>query len=111
MSLSRFNHWLPQSQAHPEVVQGTTEFHHEIADAFFPQKGLISPQRSCSWGVRWYVAYPLSTRHGEALLLERGVEGAHSPMNRWVIKDSSQLEEALHWRKRPVWTSGRMDET
>jgi hypothetical protein len=26
LSLSRLNHWLPRSQAHPEVVQGTTEF-------------------------------------------------------------------------------------
>jgi len=24
-------------QAHPEVVQGTAEFHHQIADTFFPQ--------------------------------------------------------------------------
>jgi hypothetical protein len=37
MSLSRLNHWLPRSQAHPEVVEGTAEFHHEIPDAFFPQ--------------------------------------------------------------------------
>ena len=37
MSLSRLNHWLPRIQAHPDVVQGTTEFHHEIADARLPQ--------------------------------------------------------------------------
>ena len=37
LSLSRLNHGLPRSQAHPEVVQGTTEFHHEIADAVLPQ--------------------------------------------------------------------------
>ena len=36
MSLSRLNHWLPRMQAHPEVVQGTTEFHHQIADARLP---------------------------------------------------------------------------
>jgi transposase len=36
MSLSRLNHWLPRSQAHSEVVQGTAEFHHQITDAFFP---------------------------------------------------------------------------
>ena len=41
LSLSRFNHWLPRSQAHPEVVQGTTEFHHQIADTFFPQADTI----------------------------------------------------------------------
>ena len=37
VSLSRLNHWLPWAQAHPEVVQGTTEFHHQITDARLPQ--------------------------------------------------------------------------
>ena len=37
LSLSRLNHWLPRIQAHPEVVQGTTDLHHEIADALLPQ--------------------------------------------------------------------------
>src|SRR2546422_6418641 len=37
LSLSRLNHWLPRHEAHPEVMQGTTEFHHQIADARLPQ--------------------------------------------------------------------------
>ena len=37
LSLSRLNHLLPGRKAHPEVVQGTTEFHHQIADALLPQ--------------------------------------------------------------------------
>src|SRR6266487_3501116 len=37
LSLSRLNHRLPGGEAHPEVVQGTTEFHHEIADTLLPQ--------------------------------------------------------------------------
>jgi hypothetical protein len=37
LSLSRLNHWLPRGQAHPEVVQGTAQFHHEIADTLLPQ--------------------------------------------------------------------------
>src|SRR5262249_40563915 len=41
LSLSRLNHWLPRAQAHPEVVQGTTEFHDQIADAFFPQADAV----------------------------------------------------------------------
>jgi putative transposase len=57
------------------------------------------------------VAYPLSTRHGEELRLERGVPVDHATLNRWVIKDSPQLEGAFHRRKRPVWVSWRMDET
>src|SRR5712692_1482910 len=41
LSLSRLNHWLPRGQTHPEVVQGTAEFHHQIADAFFPQADAV----------------------------------------------------------------------
>jgi hypothetical protein len=37
MSLSRLNHWLPGRETHPEVVEGTTDFHHDIADALFPE--------------------------------------------------------------------------
>src|SRR5215470_4905044 len=41
LSLSRLNHWLPRGQAHPEVMQGTAEFHDQIADAFFPQTDAV----------------------------------------------------------------------
>ena len=61
--------------------------------------------------VRWYLAYPLSYRHVEELMQERGVWVDHSTVNRWVLKYSPQLEEAFHRRKRPVWMSWRMDET
>src|SRR5215831_13785457 len=74
-------------------------------------KGAHFPQEIILMGVRWYVAYPLSTRHVEELMEERGVHVDHSTMNRWVIKYSSQLEEAFHRRKRPLWVSWRMDET
>src|SRR5713101_3689654 len=37
LSLSRLNHWLPRAQAHPKVMQGTADFHHQIAAAFLPQ--------------------------------------------------------------------------
>ena len=62
-------------------------------------------------GIRWYVAYPLSTCHVEELMLAHGVHVDHSTINRWVVKYSRQLEEAFHRRKRPVWSSWRMDET
>jgi putative transposase len=74
-------------------------------------KGAHFPQDIILMGVRWYVAYPLSTRHVEELMRERGVQVDHSTINRWVIKYSPQLEEAFHRRKRPVWISWRMDET
>jgi hypothetical protein len=38
------------------------------------------------WGVRWYVAYPISYRQLEEMMEERGVEVDHSTLNRWVIK-------------------------
>jgi len=74
-------------------------------------KGAHFPPEVMLMGVRWYVAYPLSTRQVEELLEERGVHVDHSTINRWVIKDSPQLEEAFHRRKRPVWVSWRLDET
>jgi putative transposase len=74
-------------------------------------KGAHFPPEVILTGIRWYLAYPLSTRHVEELLEERGINVDHSTINRWVIKYSPQLEEVFHCRKRPVWTSWRMDET
>lgn len=74
-------------------------------------KGAHFPPEVILQGVRWYLAYPLSTRHVEELMEERGVNVDHSTINRWVIKYSPQLEEEFHRRKRPVWVSWRMDET
>jgi putative transposase len=74
-------------------------------------KGAHFPPEVILMGVRWYVAYPLSTRHVEELMEERGVEVDHSTINRWVIKYSPQLEEVFHRRKRPVGRRWRMDET
>src|SRR6266849_7103148 len=74
-------------------------------------KGAHFPLDIILMGVRWYVAYPLSYRHVEELLEERGVPIDHATIQRWVVKYSPQLEEAFHRRKRPVWVSWRMDET
>jgi putative transposase len=74
-------------------------------------KGAHFPQEIILTGVRWYVAYPLSTRHVEELMLERGVHVDHATINRWVIKYSPPLAAAFHRRQRPVWVSWRMDET
>ena len=59
-------------------------------------KGAHFPQEVILPCVRWYVAYPLSTRHIEELMLERGVHVDHSTVNRWVIKYSPPLAEAFH---------------
>jgi putative transposase len=76
----------------------------DFTGAHFPPEVILM-------GSRWYVAYPLSTRHVEELMAERGVEVDHSTINRWVIKYRPQLEEAVHRRKCAVWVSWRMDET
>jgi putative transposase len=63
------------------------------------------------WGVRWYVAYPISYRQLEEMMQERGVEVDHSMLNRWVVKYVPLLDEQFRARKRPVGSSWRMDET
>jgi putative transposase len=62
------------------------------------------------WGVRWYVAYPISYRQLEEMMDERGVEIDHATLNRWVLKYVPKLEAAFRVRKRPVGTSWRLDE-
>src|SRR5262245_56938895 len=74
-------------------------------------KGAHFPQDIILMGVRWYLAYPLSYRHVEELMAERGVSVDHATIQRWVVKYSAQLAEAFHRRKRPVGRSWRMDET
>ena len=74
-------------------------------------KGAHFPQEIILMGVRWYVAYPLSYRHVEELMQERGVPVDHATIQRWVVKYSPLLEAAFHRRKRSVWLSWRMDET
>lgn len=62
--------------------------------------------------VRWYLAYALSYRNIEELMLERGVKVDHSTVNRWVIKYAPLLEEEFRKkRKYSVGDSWRMDET
>ena len=63
------------------------------------------------WGVRWYVAYPISYRQLEEMMQERGVEVDHSSLNRWVLRFTPLLEQAFRKRKRAVGTSWRVDET
>ena len=74
-------------------------------------KGAHFPPEVILMGVRWYLAYPLSTHHVEELMEERGINVDHATINRWVIKYSPQLEAEFHRRKRSVWRSWRMDET
>jgi putative transposase len=63
------------------------------------------------WGVRWYVAYPISYRQLEEMMRERGVAVDHSTLNRWVIKYAPEWEKQFRCRQRPVGRSWRLDET
>ena len=63
------------------------------------------------WGVRWYVAYPISYRQLEEMMQERGVEVDHSTLNRWVLKYVPLLDQQFRTCKRLVGSSWRMDET
>jgi transposase-like protein len=74
-------------------------------------QGAHVPKDLMLMGVRWYVAYPLRSRHGEALLEERGVPVDPATIQRWGVQDSPLWEEALHRRKRSVGGSWRLDET
>jgi transposase-like protein len=61
--------------------------------------------------VRWYVAYPLSLRHLEEMMSERGISVDHSTVHRWAIKLLPVLEKTFRRHKRTVGKSWRMDET
>ncbi len=61
--------------------------------------------------IRWYVSYPLSYRHIEELMKERGIDLDHARVNRWVIKYSPVLEAEFRKSKKSVGKSWKMDET
>ena len=60
---------------------------------------------------RWHVAYPLSLRHIEEMMAERGVPVDHATVHRWSIKMIPVLAADFRTRKRSVGSSWRMDET
>ena len=63
------------------------------------------------WGVRWYMAYPISYRQLEEMRQERGVSVAHATLNRWVIKYAPKCERQFRRRQQPVEKSWRRDES
>jgi len=74
-------------------------------------KGRHFPKDIILIAVRWYLAYSLSTRDIEELMLERGIKVNHGTINRWIIAYSSQPEANFRKKyKSPVGSSWRMDE-
>jgi transposase-like protein len=49
-------------------------------------KGMRFPSDIILVCIRWYAAYPLSYRHLEEMMEERGVFVDHSSINRWAIR-------------------------
>src|SRR5882672_4925355 len=91
MSLSRLNHWLPRAQAHPEVVEGTAELHHEITHALLPQADPICHNATTlDAAVDMLDPPPLVERLVGPLLLQGQLRTA------WLLR----RHEDLHLRER-----------
>jgi len=70
-------------------------------------KGAHFPHDIMLAGVRWYVAYPLSYRHVEELMAERGGPVDHATLQRWVVKYRPTLEAAaLRFLKKAIRRHG-----
>jgi transposase-like protein len=74
-------------------------------------KGTQFEKEIILWGVRWYVAYPISSRQLEEMMSERGVTVDHSTLNRWVIKYAPEVAKRFRRCQRPVGRSWRIDES
>jgi putative transposase len=62
-------------------------------------KGMRFPVGVILVCIRWYAAYPLSYRHLEEMMQERGVAVDHSSINRWAIRFLPLLEKAFRKHK------------
>ncbi|CDL86739.1 IS6 family transposase [Xenorhabdus cabanillasii] len=79
-----------------------------IRNAF---KRLHYPTDIMAQCVRWYLAYALSLRNLEEMMVERGIDVDHSTLHRWVTRLVPLLDNAFRRHKRPVGRRWRMDET
>lgn len=61
--------------------------------------------------VRWYAAYPLSLRHIEEMMAERGAAVGHATVRRWAVKISPVPAAVFRRRRRLASSSRRMHET
>jgi putative transposase len=60
--------------------------------------------------VRWYLAYPLSSRQALELLAERGVDVSHRTVLDWVPTFGPRLAAEVRRRRRPIGTRWTVDE-
>ena len=57
------------------------------------------------------MAYPLSLRHIEEMMQERGIFVDHTTVHRWAIKMLQVLAAIVRRRQRPVGRSWNLDQT
>ena len=74
-------------------------------------KGMRFPADVILVCIRWHAAYPLSYRHLEEMMQERGVPVDHSSISRWAIRFLPLIENIARKHKRPIGGSWPMDET
>ena len=73
-------------------------------------KGMHFPNDMIPVCIRWYPANPLSYRHLEEMMEERGVSVDHSSINRWTLCFRPLIEKMARKHKRPLGDNWRMDE-
>ena len=61
--------------------------------------------------VRWYLGYKLSSRDLVEMMVERGIELAHTTILRWVQRYVPEFEKRWNHYARSVGGSWRCDET
>jgi putative transposase len=69
-------------------------------------KGKHSEKEIILTCVRWYLAYALSYRDLEEIMLERGVKIDHTTIYRWVFEYSALLENELKKKKDLLVVAG-----
>ena len=74
-------------------------------------KGRHFQQEMILQSIRWYLAYSLSYRDIEEIMMERGFDVDHSTIQRWVVHFSPELEKAFHKKKKRPGNRWRLDET
>ena len=70
-------------------------------------KGVRFPIEVILVCIRWYVAYPLSYRHLEEMMQERGVLVDHSSINRWSVRFLPHIEKMDANTSVPSATAGQ----
>jgi transposase-like protein len=82
-------------------------FTEHSASAF---SGYRWPRDVILTAVRWYLAYPLSSRQVLELLAERGIDVSHRTVLDWVQAFGPQLAAEVRRRRRPVGKQWFVDE-